>query len=268
MAMGLPTAVGGDEHEEMASEAAMEGKSHYVIKVTPTLVYLDAGSEAGAHGDQSFVIIREHEGMYVPVGHVTLIRVYESFSIAEINSIATGEEISVLDRVVMADEWERMAPEMESMAAAERRRDPAGGRRSLVLLGGADLGKDVDLLFAGSRLAGVDGVGGGGIGVRLTRAFGRHWRFGVSYRLSGDPLSANADVTQLSIEIDTHLLLRGVGRTGPYLGVGVGLHQLSWDSPANVDDTTYKAGYNAMGGLEIVGATGAWSLLLEGGTSR
>ena len=128
MAMGLPTAVGGDEHEEMASEAAMEGKSHYVIKVTPTLVYLDAGSEAGAHGDQSFVIIREHEGMYVPVGHVTLIRVYESFSIAEINSIATGEEISVLDRVVMADEWERMAPEMESMAAAERRRDPAGGR--------------------------------------------------------------------------------------------------------------------------------------------
>ena len=38
------------------------GAAHYVIKVTPTLAYLDIGATAGAELGQSYVILQEEMG--------------------------------------------------------------------------------------------------------------------------------------------------------------------------------------------------------------
>lgn len=253
-----------DEAPPMAASAS--GDSHYVIKVTPTLVYLDVGQAAGAVEGQSYVIAREQGGRFVRVGQVRVIRVADGFSIAEIAGVEPGEEIAVLHLALEASLWEGLAPELVGAAPAAPVAEPVApspSRWAFIVLGGADLGKDVDLAYAGTRIAGVDAAHGGAVGVRLARTCGRYWRLGLGYRLSGKPLSAKADVTQSSVEADLQLLLRGAGRPGPYLGVGAAFHQLGWDAPGSAHDTTYKAGGQLTGGLEFpVG--GRWSLLLEG----
>ena len=106
------------------------------------------------------------------------------------------------------------------------------------------------------------------MGLRLSKAFTPHWRLALTYRVSGEPLGGDADVTQLSIELDSQFLLRDVGGAGPYIGLGVGRHQLALDSKENLDDTSYKVGFNALGGLEVPLGGGGSSLLLEGGYQR
>lgn len=280
-------AAGADEGDGAA--APMDSSAHYVIKVTPTLTYLDVGQRDGADAGRRYAVLREQEGLLRPVGWVRVIRVYESYSIAEIGGVEAGEEIALLQRVVEQEVWDLMAPEMAALAAAQMEAKMAAlaaaaapppppadeemarswPSRSLVLLGGMDLEKDVGLTWSGSRITGRQSVRGGAIALRLAKAFARHWRWALTYRMSGEPLTAAADVTQLSIELDSHVLLRAMGKAGPYAGVGVGMHQLSWDAPPGAGgDAAYKWGFQAVGGLDIPMARGRWSLLLEGGYQR
>ena len=69
----------------------------YVIKVTPTLVYLDGGEGTGVEpGDRCLVLRpREKDERYARVGEVQIIRVFEEFSIAEITSVTRKSSLSI-----------------------------------------------------------------------------------------------------------------------------------------------------------------------------
>lgn len=266
--LAVPARVSADEQVTSDSTAGeVLGVAYYVIKVTPTLAYLDIGSVSGAAPGQTYVVLREETGIYVPVAKVRVLRVFDSFSIAETFLVEPGEEVAMLQRAVAIDMWEAAAPSLDARQMAQevkpKPHKPARNR-SITILGGLDASKDLDLLYANGRLIGADGVGGGSVGLRLSKVFSPRWRLALTYRVSGEPLGGDADVTQLSVEVDGHMLL-GDGHGGPYIGLGAGMHQLDWDSLDNLDDTVYKMGFNAFGGLEVPLADGGWSLLLEGG---
>lgn len=275
-----------------AADAADEGMSVadqgdapllYVIKVTPALLYLDAGPESGAAMGQDYLILRENgrQGYYVLVGSARVIRLYESFCIAEITGVEEGEEVALLQRAIARDTWDRLAAEAAAegrevvLAETGERARPRGaaGTRSIHFLGGVELGKAIHLMAANGQLTGADEITDAGVAVRLAKTFARRWRLNLTYRVAGEPLQlADADVTQLAVELDLHLLLRGLGQAAPYLGVGGGLHQLSWDAPASagaqanadLNETAYKAGLNLVAGLELPSGDG-WTLMMEGG---
>ncbi|MEE2832609.1 MAG: hypothetical protein VYD18_09660 [Candidatus Latescibacterota bacterium] len=270
--LASPATVSADEHMMSDSTGGDAlGMAHYVIKVTPTLAYLDIGSASGAATGQTYVVLREEMGLYMPVAKVRVLRVFESFSIAETFLVEPGEEVAMLQRAVASDMWAAAAPSLDARLTKQEMKpkpDMPTRRRSIMILGGLDAGKDVDLRYANGRLIDADGVSGGSVGLRMSKAFSRRWRLALTYRMSGETLGGDADVTQLSIEVDGHLLLNGAGHAGPYLGFGLGMHQLGWDSPDNLDDTVYKMGFNALAGLEVPLAGGGWSLLLEGGYQK
>ncbi|MFH1568598.1 MAG: hypothetical protein ABIL09_11430 [Gemmatimonadota bacterium] len=258
----------------------------YVIKVTPTLVYLDAGAEGGAAYGQEYLLLREDPQRrgYAKVGAARAIRLFEGFCIAEITALEPGEEVAVLQRAILRETWDRMAAAAAAggremvlaPAAPEARRAPVAGTRSIHVLGGLELGKAIHLREAAGVLVGADEMTDAGIAVRLGKTFARRWRLGLTYRVAGQPLQmADADVTQLAIEADVQLLLRGLGQATPYLGVGGGMHQLSWDAPSggagqargDLNETTYKVGLNIMAGFEVPTGDG-WCLLVEGGYQK
>ena len=269
--LASPATVSADEHMMSDSTGGDAlGMAHYVIKVTPTLAYLDIGSASGAAPGQTYVVLREEMGLYMPVAKVRVLRVFDSFSIAETFLVEPGEEVAMLQRAVASDMW-AAAPSLDARLTKKEMKpkpDMPTRRRSIMILGGLDAGKDVDLRYANGRLIDADGVSGGSVGLRMSEDFSRRWRLALTYRMSGETLGGDADVTQLSIEVDGHLLLNGAGHAGPYLGFGLGMHQLGWDSPDNLDDTVYKMGFNALAGLEVPLAGGGWSLLLEGGYQK
>ena len=249
---------------------------HYIIKVTPSLVYLDAGSDFGTIVGQEFLVLREQEGddYFMQVGNVRVLRVSEAFAIAEIMDVAEGEAVEVLHRVISRAAWDDMTAaalargtEPETMVVQFGERSPmrTGFRRSVMVFGGVDINKASDLRIGNMGIIGGGDVTGGSAGLRLSRVVHPHWRLALSYRASGEPFGGDADVTQLSVEFDAHRLVRGQGNVGLYLGVGMGIHQLSWDVGHRLNETSYKTGLNAVAGLEIPLDHGGWSLIAEGG---
>ena len=108
-----------------------------------------------------------------------------------------------------------------------------------------------------------------GIGLRLGKVLGRHWKLNFTWRLAGKPLGMeDADVTEVSLSVDTHLLFRGNDRTTPYLGVGVGGHRLTWDAAKPNKDSATKSGINFMAGLHKPVSDGLSSVVLEAGYQR
>jgi hypothetical protein len=273
VALWLATPMLARADEQMMDDMGGDplGSAHYVIKVTPTLAYIDIGSVAGSATGQTYVVLREETGLYVPVAKVRVLRVFDSFSIAETFLVEPGEAVDMLQRVVRTDLWDAVAPELDAGQMVQRpkaRRMSDERTRSVVFLGGIDTGKNVDLVYVDDLLRSADEASGGAIGLRLSKRIAPRWRLALTYRISGEPFSGDADVTQLSIEVDTHFFLNSRSAAGPYFGLGVGMHQLAWDSKGNLDDTAYKMGLNLIGGLDVPIAGGAWSLLLEGGSQR
>ena len=256
------TAVSADAHEMSAGHTeAMP----YVIKVTPTLVYLDIGEAMGAAPGHLYLIVRfEDDGSHVWVGEAKIIRTFLDFSIAEIVSTVEGEEIEILQRAISMEHWQSMS---EMAQAPDQGMSEATGSRFLYLLFGGDWNKGVDLTrLSNGDVAGFDRVSEPGLGLRLGNFLGNRWRLNLTYRVAGRPLSVgDGDVTQLSLEIDMHFLFRGRGKVGPYMGFGLGGHRLSWKSDRPLPDSATKLGVNLMGGLEFPFAQNRWSFTLEGG---
>jgi hypothetical protein len=256
-----------------AQEMMSAATSHYVIKVTPTLAYLDVGQAAGAAVGAEYIVLRADEDddeMMLVVGEVRILRVSAGFSIAEITSIEPDEEISVLQQILpRADMLAKQAMEERDAEAdsPERKSEPAQFTRSLVFLGGMDLSKAVDLTWHSNALIKAEDISGPAVAIRLGRMLNNKLRLALTYRFSGEPLGpSDAEVTQLSAELDAHILFRGAGKAGPYVGFGGGLHLLSWDaSNDQIDDSAHKTGFNVLGGLEMPVAQGNWSLMAEGG---
>jgi len=214
----------------------------YVIKVTPTLAYVDVGRNTGIMVGETYLILREKGGRYTEVGAVQLVRVDDSFSIGEIVSVAEGEAIEVLHRVVLQADWETISASDGASSSAS-----TVGRRSFQVFSGADWGRNADLVFATPANSLIDAKSGTGwgVGLRLGQVFADQWRINLTYRMG-----TGADVVQLAMESDLHLVPRGYDRAGPYFGIGVGMHQLSWDSPGNAKDSTNKGSFNLVAGIQ------------------
>ena len=237
----------------------------YVIKVTPTLVYLDVGKGRGVEMGDMYLILRpraENEP-YVWVGEVEIIRVFDAFSIAEIISVVEDEEIEILQQAIFREDWEVMS----EAAAAEKAAAVPSGQRFIYILGGGELGKGVDLWRdEANEVVGFERISELGLGIRLGNFLGEKWRLNLTYRVSGKSLGAGAgDVSQFSMELDMHYLFKGRGKSGPYLGLGLGGHRLGWDVERPRSGSSSKLGVNLLGGVEFPFGRGHWSMVFEGG---
>ena len=264
--LAVPPTTGAEEWLPEGTEAELL----YVIKVTPTLVYLDGGTALVDEGE-TFLILRDgkQREMFVNIGEVKVIRRFDEFSIAEIVSEEEGAQIEVLDRALSEATWASLAASVfdEPTMGAETPETMTSQARkwSVHLVGGADLGKAIDLKSPAPAVAGdVEDVGGAGVGLRLARTFEK-LRINATARLSGEPMGGDADVTHLAIELDGHLLFRGMGAGGLYIGAGASLHRLTWDAPAGAVDSAVKVGFQGVGGLEIPFGDSDWGMTLEGG---
>jgi hypothetical protein len=235
---------------------------NYVIKVTPTLVYIDGGQTHGIHVGDAFIILRaEKKDRFAQVAQVSVIRVFEEFSIAEISSVVGGENIEMLQRAISRMDWEQMGRMAE--ADMKKGRKTKAAKRFAYLIGDGEWSKETKLRWQNDRLMGVGSSNEAGIGLRIGKVFADHVRLSLTYRVSGDLLGVgDGDVTQLSIEVDGQILPRPDNKVGPYFGVGVGMHQLNWDAVGNNDDSANKAG------LQFPFSDGRWRFFVEGGYQR
>ncbi len=260
----------------------------YVIEVKPALVYIDAGVQAGVGVGDAYLILSEEKDSYAQVGEVNVIRVAEKFCIAEIVYVEEGKEIEVLQRAVPRMDWEEIdiMTELgeEGMVGTDR---PVFGTRFVYFLAGGEWSRETADLDWGSRriaatnnvyLADVKGTSELGLNLRLGKVAGNRWRFNLTFRIAGKPLGVgDGDVEQLAIEGDVHYLFRDYRVAGPYIGLGLGMHLLSWDveperdienegGPAvRPDESTFKPGINLLAGMHVPLGQGRWSLLLESG---
>ena len=239
--------------------------AHYVIKVTPALVYIDAGADNAVQMGETFLVLRADGDRYVQIGEIDIVRISDGFSIGEIAYIAQGETIEVLQRVIAEREWVRLGEEatpaeVYQPASALRPATAAAGKRSVLVLFGGDWGRDADLRWnpQNDLLAEAGSNNGLGVGVRLGHVFDRRWRLNFTYRTG-----TGGGTTDLSLEADIHRLLSDYNCPGLYVGLGTGLHQLSVDAPGNSDDSANKLGLNVMAGVQV--PSGHWTLLAETG---
>jgi opacity protein-like surface antigen len=249
----------------------------YVIKTTPALVYLDAGTLAGTSIGDQFLLLRENgKARFTQVGEARVVRVADEFCIAELLSVEAGYEVEVLDQAISVRDWHALADEaraagMEPLISKPQemtsRKDYP--RTSLHILGGAEFGRKTSLVWDENLLVGAESITDAGIGLRLGKVLGRHWKLNFTWRMAGKPLGREgADITQMSLSVDTHLLFRGVDHTTPYLGVGVGGHRLTWEASKPNKDAATKGGFNLMAGIHHPVSDGLSSVLLEAGYQR
>ena len=241
---------------------------HYVIKVTPTLAYIDAGQQAGAQKGDVYLLLREHGEHFAQVAEVEIVRVDSAFSIGEITYVEPGETVQVLQRALLEPEWQMMADQAH-VAASERENQSESerakgvlGKRSILFMMGGEWGRSADLRWnlQNSLLMEARSGNGLGFGVRLGQVLHNRWRLNFTYRTS-----AIGEVDNLSIEFDMHRLLSDYNRAGLYMGAGIGLHQLSVDAPGTSDDSANKLGFNLTAGLQI---PGRWTFVAETGLQR
>ena len=241
---------------------------HYVIKVTPTLAYIDAGQQAGAQKGDVYLLLREHGEHFAQVAEVEIVRVDSAFSIGEITYVEPGETVQVLQRALLEPEWQMMADQAH-VAASERENQSESerakgvlGKRSILFMMGGEWGRSTDLRWnlQNSLLMEARSGNGLGFGVRLGQVLHNQWRLNFTYRIS-----AIGEVDNLSIEFDMHRLLSDYNRAGLYMGAGIGLHQLSVDAPGTSDDSANKLGFNLTAGLQI---PGRWTFVAETGLQR
>lgn len=235
-------------------------EKHYVIKVTPALVYIDVGVESGAAVGDVYLVLREDGKLFAQVAEVTLVRVATGYGIGEITYVAEGETIEVLQHVMAQDDWQMMGANAEGEKKETKpsmRRTV--GKRSVHFLAGGDFGRDAELTWnpLTDILAEVAPSTGLGLGIRLGQVFKERWRVNMTYRAG-----LGAGVTDLAIEADLHRLLRDYDRAGIYVGAGFGMHQLSIDAPGNNEDSANKVGFNALVGLQV---PGRWIFIAETG---
>lgn len=231
----------------LGAGTASAAEKPYVIKVGPALVYLDAAAPQGAAVGDIFAVVRpEEEERYALVGLVTLIRVEEQFSIAEIGYRAEGEQFEILQRAMPLKEWEAQSEELqlhpptahtegksEGEAHAEH-----GGRWALQLTGGMEWAEHRE------RTLGL------ALGMELNERVGLDLGLKMAGELPGER-------SQYIGELSAKFFPFGE-RLRPYVGGGASLRQLR-----DADQTALKWGGQVLGGIEV--PAGRWRVTAEGG---
>mgnify|MGYP001399811324 CR=1 FL=1 len=241
---------------------------HYVIKVTPTLAYIDAGQQVGAQKGDVYLLLRGNGEHFAQVAEVEIVRVDSAFSIGEITYVEPGETIKVLQRALSERDWQIMSEqahaevsEFEDQSESDQAKGVLGKRSVLFMIGG-EWGRSTDLRWNAQNSLLMEARSGNGLGfgVRLGQVLQNLWRLNFTYRTS-----AIGEVDDLAIEFDMHRLLSDHNRAGLYIGAGIGLHQLSIDAPGTSDDSANKLGFNLTAGLQI---PGRWKFVAETGLQR
>ena len=81
--------------------------SSYVVKVTPTLVYLNGDLPAATAVDERLIILRPQPSAngFKKIAEVSILEVYEKVAIAEILTLELEETIELLDVAIAKGEW-------------------------------------------------------------------------------------------------------------------------------------------------------------------
>ncbi|MBM3278609.1 MAG: hypothetical protein FJY95_11105 [Candidatus Handelsmanbacteria bacterium] len=230
-----------------AGEAGAE--SAYVIRVNPALIYLDAGAQQGAAVGEIYAVFRPEEAGDLLVGLVNVIRVQESFCIAEVGYRAEGEHFELLQRAMPLKDWEekqREAPPRRPPAHHHEEADHAAGhgRWALHLSGGMEWAE-----HESERTLGL------ALGAALNERAGLDLGFKVGGKLPGK-------LSQYIGELGARAFPFGREGVRPYLGGGASLRRLSHHG-----ETTLKWGGQALGGVAAP-LGGGWQVSLEGGYQR
>ncbi|MBI2505673.1 MAG: hypothetical protein HYW07_20865 [Candidatus Latescibacteria bacterium] len=230
----------------LGAGGASAAEKPYVIKVGPALVYLDAGAQQGVVVGDIYAVVRPEEEQDALVGLVTLIRVEEHFSIAEIGYRAEGEQFEILQRAMPLAEWEarpvppqmhRPAPHPGAEAHAEE------GRWSLHLTGGMERS---------------EGENERSLGLALGRELSERVGLDLGFKMAGELPSER---TQYIGELNAEFLPFGGEGMRPYVSGGPSLRQLH-----GAGQTALKWGGQVLGGVEV--PLGRWQVRVEGGYQR
>lgn len=238
----------------LGAGTASAAEKPYVIKVGPALVYLDAAASQGVGVGDIFAVIRpEEEERYALVGLVTVIRVEENLSIAEIGYRAEGEQFEILQRAMPLKEWEAQSEQLQShppAAHAEGKSEgegeayaEQGGRWALQLTGGTEHSEGESERTLGLAL-----------GLELSERVG----LDLSLEMAGD---LPGERSQYIGRLNAVFFPFGGEGLRPYVGGGPSLRQLH-----AAGQTALKWGGQVMGGLEL--PVGRWRVRAEGGYQR
>lgn len=229
---------------------ASAAEKPYVIKVGPALVYLDLTASQGVAVGDIFAVVRPgEEEWYALVGLVTVIRVEENFSIAEIGYRAEGEQFEILQRAMPLKEWEAQSEQQHQPAAHAEARAEAeseahteqGGHWALQLTGGMEKKHR-------ERTLGL------ALGLELNKRLGLDLGLEMAGELPGER-------SQYIGELNAEVFPFGGERLRPYVGSGISLRQLH-----DEDQTALKWGGQVLGGIEM--PAGRWRVRAEGGYQR
>mgnify|MGYP001383035804 CR=1 FL=1 len=246
----------------------------FVIRVTPTLVYFDKGSDNGISIGDRHTVIRSYGDMYAPVADVSVFRIFPKFSIAEILKTYNEEDIDLLQWSIPTEAWLEIDIK-KTPPLVENSKDEGSaplvelrGRSSIYFFMGMDSHRNSDLKWSqkveGDKPTILISSGKNNvsiIGLRLGQMITDTWRLGVTYRRSAGELQ------NLSIETDVNWLKESYRNVGPYLGVGLGISQLSIEPPAgsNARSSANKLLFNTMCGIHI---PGTWNFAIEVGYQK
>ena len=246
----------------------------FVIRVTPTLVYFDKGSDNGISIGDRHTVIRSDGDMYAPVADVSVLRTFPKFSIAEILKTYKEENIDLLQWSIPTEVWLEIDGE-KTYSLVKNNKDEGsaslveiGGRRSIYFFLGMDSHRNSDLNWFQNVEGDVPAIlissGKNNVsivGLRMGQMITDTWRLGVTYRRSAGELQ------NLSIETDVNWLKESYRNVGPYLGVGLGISQLSIEPPAgsNARSSANKLLFNTMCGIHI---PGTWNFAIEVGYQK
>lgn len=247
----------------------------YVIRVTPTLVYIDKGTDDGVGVGDKHIVIRSEGETYVPVADISVLRMFPKFSIAEILKRYDKEDIALLQWSIPSDNWFELSGKIKATStnnyAEDEKQSPRSsvvGRRSIYFMTGMDWGRGSNLNWSQNRDLNLPAMlissqknNVSVVGLRLGQMITDHWRLGMTYRRGAD------DLQNLSIETDLQWLQKSYRNAGPYLGAGLGIAQLSIEPPSgsNASSSANKFLFNALCGVLV---PGTWSLTIEFGYQK
>ena len=246
----------------------------FVIRVTPTLVYFDKGSDNGISIGDKHTVIRSDGDMYAAVADVSVLRTFPKFSIAEILKAYKEENIDLLQWSIPTEAWLKIDSK-ETSPLVKKNKDEGsaplvevGEKRSIYFFLGMDSYRNSDLKWSQNMegdvpvtLISSEKNNVSILGLRLGQMITDTWRLGVTYRRSAGELQ------NLSIETDVHWLKESYRNVGPYLGAGLGISQLSLEPPAgsNARSSANKLLFNTICGIHF---PGTWNFAIEVGYQK
>lgn len=246
----------------------------FVIRVTPTLVYFDKGSDNGISIGDKHTVIRSDGDMYAAVADVSVLRTFPKFSIAEILKAYKEENIDLLQWSIPTEAWLKIDSK-ETSPLVKKNKDEGsaplvevGEKRSIYFFLGMDSHRNSDLKWSQNverdvpvTLISSEKNNVSILGLRLGQMITDTWRLGVTYRRSAGELQ------NLSIETDLHWLKESYKNVGPYLGAGLGISQLSLEPPAgsNARSSANKLLFNTICGIHF---PGTWNFAIEVGYQK